>query len=211
MRKAALELKCLLFDLGGVLIKWEGIEPLVALTGGRLNRDQARLFWLNSKWVRVLERGRCTPEEFAEGALLELEIDLTPADFLDAFRSWDRGPFPGSADLLRALRPRFTLACLTNNNELHWRRRPLQELVSFFHRCYASFEIGLMKPDREAYEYVVSDLSLPPRSILFFDDNPECVLAAREVGLHACVVKGPTQVRQELARLGIDLPPNVGV
>jgi len=195
--------ECLLFDLGGVLVHWDGVEPLIALTGGRLDREQARLFWLNSEWIRPLETGQCSPEEFARGAVRELNIELSPGEFLEAFRSWDRGPLPGSADLLQALRPQFTLACLSNNNELHWRQRPLRELVRWFHHCYASFEIGLMKPDPAAYQYVISALSLPPDSILFFDDNPECVTAALAVGMRAIVAKGPAMVREKLDDLGV--------
>jgi len=198
--------ECLLFDLGGVLVEWDGVEPLVQLTGGRLNSEQSRRFWLESQWVHRFETGRCDSAAFAAGAVRELGIDLRPEDFLEAFRSWDRGPLPGSFELLDALRPHFTLACLSNNNALHWGVSRLQKLVACFHRSYASFEIGLMKPDRAAYEWVMSDLQLDAGAILFFDDNPECITGARDVGMRACLAKGPTMVRKCLADLGIDVP-----
>ncbi len=198
---------CLLFDLGGVLVEWDGIEPLVALTGGRLNSEDARRFWLESKWVRRFETGQCDSADFARGAVHELGIDLSPTDFLEGFESWDRGPFPGSFELLEALRPNFTLACLSNNNPLHWHTSKLQELVRCFDRSYASFEIGFMKPDRSAYEWVVSDLHLDPGAILFFDDNPECITGAESVGMLARLAKGPAMVRKSLAELGLFTNP----
>jgi len=197
--------ECLLFDLGGVLVEWDGIEPLVRLTHGRLTSEQARRFWLESEWVRRFETGRCDSADFAAGAVRELGVDLEPADFLDAFRSWDKGPLPGSFELLEALRPHFTLACLSNNNPLHWSASRLQKLVACFHRSYASFEIGLIKPDAAVYEWVISDLQLKPGAILFFDDNPECVTAARSLGMRACLAQGPATVREALAELGVEV------
>jgi putative hydrolase of the HAD superfamily len=197
--------QCLLFDLGGVLVEWDGIEPLVALTRGRLAPEQARRFWLESEWVRRFETGRCDSSEFGAGAVRELGVDLSPADFLESFVSWDKGPLPGSLELLRALKPHFTVACLSNNNPLHWNLGRLQELVALFHRAYASFEIGLMKPDPAAYEWVTADLGLRPAAILFFDDNPECVDAAQSAGMRARLAKGPAMVRQALGELGIEV------
>lgn len=203
MIQTSVKPQCLLFDLGGVLVEWDGIEPLVQLTHGRLTPERARLFWLESEWVRRFEAGRCDAPEFGAGTVKELGIDLSPDAFLEAFRSWDRGPLPGSFELLHALRPHFTLACLSNNNPIHWSAPGLQELVACFHRAYASFEVGLMKPDRSAYEWVISDLQIDPGSILFFDDNAECVAAARETGIRASLAKGPAMVRATLAEHGI--------
>jgi glucose-1-phosphatase len=198
-------IEVLLFDLGGVLVEFDGITPLLGLTHDRLTREEARRFWLLSPSVRRFEIGRCTPEEFARGAIAELGLKVAPDSFLQQFLSWDRGPMEGALELLDALKPRYLLACLSNNNELHWARlRAETGLAERFHRCYLSHEIGLMKPDREAYDYVVRDLAVDPARILFLDDNPECVEAAQSVGLTAREVRGVEEVRAVLASLGLD-------
>ncbi len=203
MKPMSLKPQCLLFDFGGVLVQWDGVEPLVSLTAGRLTPEQARRFWLESEWVRRFETGRCNAQEFAIGAVCELQLEMAPEAFLEAFTSWDRGPFPGSLDLLVALKPRFTLACLTNNNPIHWAKPALQELAACFHRRYVSFEMGLMKPDREVYERVIADLALDPGVIVVLDDNPGCVSAAGETGMRGFVAKGPAMVIQILGSLDI--------
>src|ERR1035437_9618432 len=73
----------ILFDLGGVLVHFDGITPLLALSGNRLEPEDARRFWLKSPSVRRFETGRCTPEEFALGAVAELGLALAPALFLE--------------------------------------------------------------------------------------------------------------------------------
>ncbi len=195
--------KCLLFDFGGVLVDWDGIAPLLELTDKALNPEQARRFWLESAWVREFESGRCTPEEFAQGAMTELHVTLASQDFIARFASWDKGPLPGARALLAALQPHFTLACLSNNNPIHWSKPELQMLLPFFQHRFVSFEIGCMKPDRAAFLHVVDRMPFRPEEILFFDDNPECVQGALAVGLAACQVKGVVGVQKALQALRI--------
>lgn len=196
--------RLVLFDLGGVLVEWDGIEPLVRLCGGRLDREGARRFWLESPSVRLFERGRCSSAEFAAGAVRELGVDLAPEAFVEHFTSWDRGFFPGALDLLREASARCTLACLSNNNELHWgklRREP--GLDGLFARMYSSHETGRVKPDPDAFEYAVADLGVPPEEILFLDDNPECVRAAGALRLRGREVHGVAEARRALVVEGV--------
>jgi glucose-1-phosphatase len=193
-------IQVLLFDLGGVLVDFDGITPLVGLAGGRLSREEARRFWLLSPSVRRFETGRCSGEEFARGAIAELGLEIAPAFFLREFLAWDRGPMPGALDLLDELRPRFLMACLSNNNELHWARLCAETgLAGKFHRCYLSQEIGLIKPDHEIFDHVIRDLAVSPARILFLDDNPECVEAARAAGMNARQARGVQEARAALS------------
>jgi putative hydrolase of the HAD superfamily len=193
----------ILFDLGGVLVDWEGITPLVQLSQGRLTAEQARLYWLYSLSVRQYEIGACTALDFARGALAELALPLTPEAFLEAFRSWDKGALPGAEDLLKELQPRYRLACLSNNNELHWGTPPLQRLLPYFHPCLVSFEIGLMKPDPESFSLAIERIGVPPGQIVFLDDNPECVAAAQACGLLARQARGVQGAREALRQMHI--------
>ena len=199
------EIDCFLFDLGGVLVHWDGVVPLVDLANGRLTLDQARRFWLESPWVIRFETGQCSREVFARGVVDELGLTIHPSAFLEAFRSWDKGPLPGAAELLHALKQRWQVACLSNNNELHWSSPALRALASPFDPCILSFEVGLMKPDRAIYELAVRRIGRPPHKIVCFDDNPECVEAAKGAGLQAFVAKGVDGVRARLIQLSIPI------
>jgi HAD superfamily hydrolase (TIGR01509 family) len=191
-----------LFDLGGVLVEWDGIEPLVRLSGGALDRDLARRFWLESPSARAFEKGLCRPAEFAAGAVRELGLRLRPEEFLVEFAAWDRGPLPGALDLLEELRPRCRLACLSNNNEIHW-GKVIAEFGRSFSKLFASHETGLIKPDREAFEAAAGDLGVPVGEILFLDDNPECVEAALAAGMRAREVHGVAEARRALEGAGL--------
>jgi putative hydrolase of the HAD superfamily len=72
-----------------------------------------------------------------------------------------------------------------------------------FDFTFASHLTGLMKPDRQAYELVVSTLEVPASKIHFFDDLPANVRAAREVGINAFVVRGPREAEAILVSNGL--------
>jgi len=193
------EIEVLLFDLGGVLVTWKGVEGLRDFSNGRMTLEEARLFWLNSKWVREFERGQCDVSEFVAGFVDELDFTVTDDQIREAFLTWDRGPMPGALDLLSQLRGRYRLACLSNNEEVHWNRlKQLHQADSYFDKCYLSHEIGMIKPDPDVYEYVIEDIGLEPSVILFFDDNPECVASARQSGMQACLARGVGEVKDIL-------------
>lgn len=194
----------ILFDLGGVLVEWDAIEPLISLCRRPLSREQARRFWLESPWVRAFESGCCGPAQFVAGVVTELDLGCSPEAFLAAFASWDRGPAPGALELLEELSPRFFLACLSNNNEIHWTRlRDEFGMGTRFRRCYISYETGLFKPDPAAFELVCATVGVGAERILFLDDNPECVRAARSLNMAADEAHGVSGARAILAGRGL--------
>jgi putative hydrolase of the HAD superfamily len=199
-------IKVMVFDLGGVLVDWIGTRPLFELAGGSFTEEHARRYWLTSPWVKRFETGRCTPDQFAAEVVSELGLPVSPKKFLVEFISWDRGLLPGAGDLLDALRSRFVLVCLSNNNELHW--KPLWEdagLDKKFHHLYISFQTGLSKPETEAFEQVINGLGYLPGEYLFFDDNVECVHTARSLGMKAYRVSGVEDVKKVLQSLDIEV------
>ncbi len=197
-------IEIIMFDLGGVLVTWKGIEGLRDFSGGKMTMEESRLFWLHSEWVREFGRGRCSAAEFVEGILSELDFSVSHEQIMEAFLEWDRGPMPGASELLQDLRGHYRLACLSNNEEIHWNRLKGEFQVDrFFDKCYLSHEIGMIKPDPEIYQYVTEDLGIDPSGILFFDDNPECVEAAREAGMKSFVTRGVSEVKSRLEELGI--------
>jgi HAD superfamily hydrolase (TIGR01509 family) len=195
----------LLFDLGGVLVEWDGTTPLIALTAGRLDRENARRFWLDSPWVCRHDTGACTVEEFARGAMEELQLDMPLAEFIATYRSWVTGPLPGAIDLLERLSAsgRFRLASLTNNNQTHYDLICQEmDLGHYFSQVFASHLIHCKKPDPEVYRYVTQQLDVAPERIAFFDDNAECLAPARALGWQTFHTVGITQLKSALQQLG---------
>ncbi len=192
----------LLFDLGGVLVDFAGFDELERLVPSPQKRDAIRGAWIVSPTVQRFERGEGTARQFADGVIREFGLELTSDQFLSAFSSWASGPYAGARELLQELGASHRLACLSNSNDLHTRIHR-RDLGTVFERCYFSEELGLVKPEPQIFEFVISDLGVVPERIAFFDDTPVNVDAARNAGLTAFEVDGFAALVGELRRLGL--------
>ena len=192
------------FDLGGVLAEFGGVERMRTLAGLDDDEELWRR-WLSCEWVRRFERGTCSPEDFASGVVADWGLTLTGDAFLSEFREWLVGPLPGAEELVSQTRAAgLPVAVLSNTNNVHWEAGASRwPLVSMFDRAFLSFELGLVKPDREIFERVVTDLEVEPARVLFLDDNRINVDAARAAGLRAERVVGVSEARQALAGAGV--------
>jgi putative hydrolase of the HAD superfamily len=195
--------RCVVFDLGGVLADFGGVAPMRALAGIDSDTELWER-WLSSEPVRRFERGAGTAEEFAAALVAEWELGIEPEGFLADFRGWLLGPYAGAELLVVETRQQVTVACLSNTNRVHWEAGAAQwPLLGLFDRAFLSFELGLVKPDREIFEHVVEELGVPADRVLFLDDNEINVVAAHEVGLRAERVAGVEQARAALAALDL--------
>jgi HAD superfamily hydrolase (TIGR01509 family) len=179
-----------------------GFEEMRGLLPGSPRRSEVRDRWIRSPWVQRFERGEITPQRFALGVIEELQISLSPEDFLGEFVEWAHEPYPGAISLLDRLRRDHRIAALSNSNELHTplhRRRFGSAIETFFF----SDEIGHVKPESAIFDRVVSDLGVAPDRIAFFDDTPVNVDAARETGMTAFEVDGFDELLARLRRLGL--------
>jgi putative hydrolase of the HAD superfamily len=194
----------LLFDLGGVLSEFTGLESIKELLPKYMDLEDIRKRWLLSPSIKKFETGKCNAYKFATEFIEEWKLSMTPSPFLTEFKTWVRGPYDGALNLLDFLKMDFTLACLTNCNEIHWSL--INSKTGFgcaFHHLYSSHKIGFAKPDIAAFEYVLSDLEIEPTRVLFFDDSQMNIDSARTIGIGAFKVSGLTGLFQKLKELGI--------
>ena len=197
------DIAIVLFDLGGVLVDFGGVDAMKDLA--RIADDELLWHrWLSCPWVRRFERGECSNAEFAAGMVDEWELDVTPEDFLDQFRSWLGGPLPGAEALVDEVRRTHPAGCLSNTNALHWdqnfSRWPILDAFDF---RFLSFQLGVVKPDRDLFERVAELLPVSANRVLFLDDNVVNVEGAQSVGFVAAHVRGVDEARRALAAKGV--------
>jgi putative hydrolase of the HAD superfamily len=53
-----------------------------------------------------------------------------------------------------------------------------------FEKAYYSYEIGLRKPTKEIFKYILEDSNLDPDETLFIDDSNQNIKTAKELGLN---------------------------
>lgn len=196
--------KVLLFDLGGVLVEFVGLQEAPKLLPGAMDSRALRQKWVTSPALERFEAGRCSAAEFAASFVAEWGFDVAPEAFLAIFDGWVTRPLPGTFELLSALRGQHVLACLSNTNEVHWQR--VLDGFGFrqaLDRQFASHELGMVKPWPEIYAHVADALDCRPEDIAFFDDGEENVKGARQAGFSAHLVSGHDALKETLVQLGL--------
>ncbi len=193
------------FDLGGVLIdagdfpvklEWQndpkGVRPDLA-------------YWVASETARNYEKGLLSTSDFANNFIQEANLNIPSATFIDAFRQWPIGPFPGVKNFLHAIRQNYTVAVFSNVNELHWERIINEmDMGNRFDHYFASHIIKRAKPDVSSFEFIANEMNVANERIIFLDDNAANVAGARQAGFSAHQVKGFDEAKAQLKRLGID-------
>jgi epoxide hydrolase-like predicted phosphatase len=197
----ATNVQVLLFDLGGVLVDYSGVQDIAALLPARASPSEILDRWTSCPHSRAFGLGKLNPQDYAERFVRDWGINLEPDRFLLEYRSWSRCLFPGARELLDSLRPRFRLAALSNSNELHWDRNSNDiGVTELFEVAISSHQVGLCKPDPAIYRVALDRLRVSPEAVLFFDDSQPNVVAASELGIRAFQVEGVEEVRACLAR-----------
>jgi glucose-1-phosphatase len=199
-----MQLKVILFDVGGVLVELGGVRWVLDRMGPHATTEQLWPIWLRSPSVRAFETGRIESLTFAAGIIAELGIDAAPEDFVQSFTGWPTRVYPGAAELVASIPARYERALLSNSNILHW-PRVLDEmgLGTLFQHRFSSHLMGKIKPDTEAFEHVVQELGCHPAQVFFLDDNQLNVDAALAVGMQAERARGVDEVRVALQRAGV--------
>jgi glucose-1-phosphatase len=192
-------IRIILFDIGGVLVEFTGIPSLQAWTGNRLTPDELWRKWLSSSFVRSFESGEIGPDTFADQIIADMGLPVRRKEFLEAFTAWPKEVFPGAAEIVSRISSKYVRATLSNSNVLHWPRL-MDEfgLRNLFDHHFASHLTGKLKPDREVFEHVVSVLKCEPSAILYLDDQPLNVEAAKLIGFQAVWVKEVQEVEHVL-------------
>ena len=194
--------KAVVFDIGGIL------EPpfddvLVSELAGTLGVTPARLREHRAASAVALSEGRMTLRDFyakvgaAEGR--PVDPDAAVARHLAVYRAATTTLDARVLGLIRALRERHVVACLTNTETEVARLNRERGLFRPFDRAFVSTEMGLRKPERAIFERVLTELGCAPPDVVFTDDNLENALGARAVGIRAIHYRDFEGFSKELA------------
>lgn len=131
--------------------------------------------------------------------------------------AWLIGEYEGIDDLLARLHatPGVSTALLSNTNPRHWARQhpghgyagPHFPAIRRLRHAHASHLLGVTKPDPSIYAEFERRTGHRGRQILFFDDLPENVAAARAAGWYAELIDHTSdtaaQIDRHLRTLGV--------
>jgi HAD superfamily hydrolase (TIGR01509 family) len=201
-------IRTLLFDLGGVIIDFD-FDRAFRFWAARASCEPAeigRRFSLDEPYEQH-ERGELHASDYFASLRRSLNVSLSDDELIEGWNDVYLGVMPGIVAMLTIAGERFPLYAFTNSNPTHqseWSVRFAKEL-SIFKNIFVSSELGLRKPDPEAFSEVASRTGFSVSEFLFFDDTPENIDGARSAGMHAVLVESNSNVREALLQLGLNI------
>jgi putative hydrolase of the HAD superfamily len=200
-----------IFDVGGVLIRTEDRRPRQELEQQLgLSPGQAELLVFNSDMGRAAQLGEISSAELWEWVRQQLQLDEAGLrHFQSQFWAGDRLNTELLA-LVRALRPRYRTAIISNfMDDLPRLMTEVYPMADAFEEVVISAAEGVMKPDPEIFERALRRLDCAAAETVFIDDFPHNLAGARAVGIRTIHYTPTTDVRAELAQVGVIVEGNV--
>lgn len=199
----------ILFDLGGVILDINIQATLKRFY--ELGFPPELLQYPESMQTDVFfnyQTGKLDTLEFRNEIRKASGVNMSDEVFDEAWNAMLVGIPRERTRLIKTLSKRYRLYMLSNTSEMHARvfeRMYLEaageSMHEVFDKIYYSHEIGLHKPDREAWEYVIKDAGIKPEETLFLDDTIYNIKASQELGFQAIHI----HERTSLMSLGFDL------
>lgn len=75
------------------------------------------------------------------------------------------------------------------------------ELADIFQTIFSGTHLNLIKSDPQSYQFIVQKIGLKPEEVLFIDDSPTNIEAAKKVGLATIQYKSNEQVKMDIEQL----------
>jgi 2-haloacid dehalogenase len=209
--------RCVVFDLGGVLVRivrsWAEACEAAGLPVRTDGDDPARVL-ARRPLVEDYDTGRIGRDDFFRGVAAACGHAYDVGEIARIHAAWLLGEYPRVGEVLDAVHAAgAATAVLSNTNEAHWEtmlppdgtRGRFPSLRRVRHPL-ASHLLGARKPQPRAYAAVEAACGATGAEVLFFDDLPENVAAARARGWRSEVVDplgDPARQMLEVLRRGM--------
>ena len=180
----------ILFDLGGVLYHIDYCATIKAFKklGIKNFHEHFSQQQQNNLFDR-LETGKISDEEFIKEMKVLLP-NCTKEKIIDAWNALLIGIPQENIQLLKELSKRFRLFLLSNTNSIHinqinkllYKNYNLKSLDPLFDKVYLSHQIGMRKPNKETFEWVLKDAGILAQETLFIEDSIQHIESAYKLG-----------------------------
>lgn len=208
-RKPASVPLAMLFDLGGVLIDIDFELALQAWAPhSALPLPELRRLFAMDEPYELHERGDIDAVAYFDHLARLLQLSANHGQIEHGWNAIFKGEIEPTRRWVESLKGTVPCHAFSNTNASHmaeWSRR-FPRTVKAFDHIFTSHELRLRKPEREAFERIGRLIDVPLEDILFFDDLPANVQAARSAGLQAVLVRSPEDVASTLRSFGFPPP-----
>lgn len=205
-----MKIKNIIFDVGNVIVRWSPMH-IIKNTFPEHKLHQHQFFieeiFRSEIWIQ-LNLGKISEEEAKLKFISKIDsLDSKSADDLFDYIKSTQELIPGTTNIIKILHKNgYHLFALTDNvKEIVDHLQNRYDFWKYFIHTTVSAHIGLMKPNKEIFDYAIQKNNLLPHETLFIDDHLPNTTAASAFGLHTILFSDATSCLKELDRLGVNI------
>lgn len=185
-------IKNIVFDLGGVLLNIDTAKTNEAFEKlGVPDFKNNYSLHKADKLFDNLETGQVSEAAFFDGIRSISNTGLTDDDIRNAWNALLLGFRIESLRWIEANASRYNFYLLSNTNSIHHssfhksftQQTGQENFDNYFTKAYYSHLVGLRKPDREIYLYLLNDASITAHETIFIDDLLKNIETAAATGI----------------------------
>lgn len=183
-------IKHIIFDLGNVILNIEYQKTIDEFN--KIGIQDASVFYSQSiqkEIFNLLETGKISELDF----LIEVNKFCPKASHKQILTAWNALilDLPKKRlSLINKLKSSFSIYLLSNTNAIHINEiikkigvKKYNTFYSLFKKVYYSHEIGLRKPNPEAFNIILKENNLNVSEVLFIDDSIQHIESAKKIGI----------------------------
>lgn len=198
--------RCVVFDLGGVLIDWNPRHLYRRLFNGNAAAMEHFLSHIcTPEWNHQQDLGRTWAEAVAERSARFPEHAAMIRLYAERWDETVAGAIEPTAEILATLKAAgWPLYSVTNfSAETFPRMVERFSFLQLFDGIVVSGDEGVGKPDRAIYRILFDRYGLEPGQCLFIDDVVVNVAGSEAAGMPAIHYRSPPQLASDLAARGV--------
>ncbi len=186
--------EAIIFDLGGVIINLsykkteEAFKNLFGTDFSEIYSKQSQ-----SDVFNKLETGHISEKQFVETLQNASSKTISHQEIISAWNAILLDIPKERIELLKKIGKQKRIFLLSNTNQIHktafdkitLESHQMNGLESLFENAYFSHLVGMRKPNKEIFDFVIQENKLNPQKTLFIDDSPQHIEGALLTGLNA--------------------------
>tara|TARA_B100001094_G_scaffold82970_1_gene79244 strand:+ start:741 stop:1361 length:621 start_codon:yes stop_codon:yes gene_type:complete len=196
-------IKALLFDLGGVVIEIDFDRVFNAWSKySSLSCKQITDSFYFDVMYQQHERGEIESQVYYNHVRSTFNLTATNEQIELGWNKIFSGEIKSVVKQIDKIKSQINCYAFTNTNAAHQSAWELccPNVAPLFQRVFSSCNLGYRKPDSAAFNTVLSLMQVDKNEVLFFDDTEENIIAAKDLGIQAQLVKNPSDVLNVLVQ-----------
>ncbi len=205
-------IKNIIFDLGGVIINLDVIKTISEFN--KLTYMPFEAIYTQaaqSDLFDSFDKGQISTGEFFDELRKQIRYDGPDVELLRAWNAMLLDIPEKRLDVLVKMKQNYNTFLLSNTNETHitafehdlYLKHGVKNFNDYFDEVYYSCRMGMRKPNKDIFEFVLKANDLKPEETVFIDDSLQHVKGAGECGISAFLLPKGEEIGDFLKGLNL--------